>query len=168
MEQYFEGIARLEGYEEFEREAWGFKVGIQVFKYIDQVLKTCLFWQHDRLNVERRMTECADSKQQAVKTSDVARLMELFQSSLLKYWEFQPVLNITRNARLVPARVVNRDVVKIRVTRVGQRWMIPLLLARSDGAFGAGEERRVVMRRGKEIAKRRGWRRRRLMKRRSM
>jgi len=39
------------------------------------------------------MTESADSKQQAVKTSDVARLMELFQSSLLKYWEFQPVLN---------------------------------------------------------------------------
>ena len=39
------------------------------------------------------MTESADSKQQTVKTSDVARLMELFQSSLLKYWEFQPVLN---------------------------------------------------------------------------
>lgn len=27
MEQYFEEIAKLEGYEEFEREAWGFKVG---------------------------------------------------------------------------------------------------------------------------------------------
>jgi hypothetical protein len=25
-----------------------------------------------------------------VKTSDIARLMELFQSSLLKYWEFKP------------------------------------------------------------------------------
>ncbi len=28
-----------------------------------------------------------------VKTSDVARLMELFQSSLLKYWQFEPVLD---------------------------------------------------------------------------
>jgi hypothetical protein len=28
-----------------------------------------------------------------VKTSDVARLMELFQSSLLKYWRFEPVLD---------------------------------------------------------------------------
>lgn len=37
------------------------------------------------------MSECtADSKHQTVKTSDVARLMELFQSSLLKYWEFEP------------------------------------------------------------------------------
>lgn len=37
------------------------------------------------------MSECtADSKQQTVKTSDVARLMELFQSSLLKYREFEP------------------------------------------------------------------------------
>jgi hypothetical protein len=27
-----------------------------------------------------------------VKTSDIARLMELFQSSLLKYWEFKPDL----------------------------------------------------------------------------
>ena len=39
------------------------------------------------------MSESADSKQQTVKTSDVARLMELFQSSLLKYWEFQPLFN---------------------------------------------------------------------------
>lgn len=42
------------------------------------------------------MSESADSKQQTVKTSDVARLMELFQSSLLKYWEFQPVLSFQK------------------------------------------------------------------------
>ncbi|PPR00950.1 hypothetical protein CVT24_000257 [Panaeolus cyanescens] len=72
MEQYFVDIAeRMEGYEEFEKEAWSFK--------------------HDRLNVERRIDDSsADRKHQGVKTSDIARLMELFQSSLLKYWEFQP------------------------------------------------------------------------------
>ncbi|KAF8208189.1 hypothetical protein K438DRAFT_1813576 [Mycena galopus ATCC 62051] len=72
MEQYFEEIGKLAGYEEFEREAWGFK--------------------HDRLNVERRIVETPPgSDVRNVKTSDVARLMELFQSSLLKYREFEPV-----------------------------------------------------------------------------
>ncbi|KAF5325469.1 hypothetical protein D9619_009745 [Psilocybe cf. subviscida] len=72
MEQYFQEIAtKMEGFETFEKEAWGFK--------------------HDRLNVERRLAEQgAEQKSQGVKTSDIARLMELFQSSLLKYWEFQP------------------------------------------------------------------------------
>ncbi|KAJ7628411.1 hypothetical protein FB45DRAFT_748740 [Roridomyces roridus] len=71
MEQYFEEISKEVGYEEFEREAWGFK--------------------HDRLSVERRMAETApESYVRNVRTSDVARLMELFQSSLLKYREFQP------------------------------------------------------------------------------
>ncbi|KAF8960879.1 hypothetical protein BDZ97DRAFT_1831239 [Flammula alnicola] len=75
MEQYFKEVAsRTEGYEDFEKEAWGFK--------------------HDRIDVERRLSEQSkgDSKMQTVKTSDIARLMELFQSSLLKYWEFRPVL----------------------------------------------------------------------------
>ncbi|KAJ3984032.1 hypothetical protein F5890DRAFT_1554448 [Lentinula detonsa] len=72
MEQYFEAIStQMEGYKEFEKEAWSFK--------------------HDRLNVERRMLEVPpDSGVSRVKTSDIARLMELFQSSLLKYWEFDP------------------------------------------------------------------------------
>ena len=36
--------------------------------------------QHDRINVERRVQEApADSKYRNVKTSDIARLMELFQ-----------------------------------------------------------------------------------------
>ncbi|KAJ7764549.1 hypothetical protein DFH07DRAFT_811625 [Mycena maculata] len=71
MEQYFEEIGKEIGYEEFEREAWGFK--------------------HDRINVEKRMAEARPgSEVRDVKTSDVARLMELFQSSLLRYREFQP------------------------------------------------------------------------------
>ncbi|KAJ4489957.1 hypothetical protein J3R30DRAFT_3278378 [Lentinula aciculospora] len=72
MEQYFEAMStQMEGYKEFEKEAWSFK--------------------HDRLNVERKMTEVPpDSGIGRVKTSDIARLMELFQSSLLKYWDFDP------------------------------------------------------------------------------
>ncbi|EJF61846.1 hypothetical protein DICSQDRAFT_59695 [Dichomitus squalens LYAD-421 SS1] len=79
MEGFFMGIARdqdMPGYEAFEKEAWGFK--------------------HDRLNVERRLsnagqsTEALSSPLGEIKTSDIARLMELFQSSLLRYWNFLP------------------------------------------------------------------------------
>ncbi|KAG5645153.1 hypothetical protein DXG03_006776 [Asterophora parasitica] len=72
MELYFEEIAKkMPGYEEFEKEAWSFKF--------------------DRQNVEQRIAEqSTESKVRQVKTSDIARLMELFQSSLLKYWEFKP------------------------------------------------------------------------------
>ncbi|KAF7343412.1 hypothetical protein MVEN_01773600 [Mycena venus] len=75
MEQYFEEIGKLPGYEEFEREGWGFK--------------------HDRLNVERRMAETPPgSPVQNVRTSDVARLMELFQ-----YREFEPVKEEGRKSK---------------------------------------------------------------------
>ncbi|KAI0672428.1 hypothetical protein C8Q78DRAFT_1126375 [Trametes maxima] len=79
MEGFFMCIAQdpdLPGYEVFEKEAWGFK--------------------HDRLNVERRLSNAAQSGDATasvlgeIKTSDIARLMELFQSSLLRYWNFQP------------------------------------------------------------------------------
>ncbi|KAF9011904.1 hypothetical protein BDQ17DRAFT_1387454 [Cyathus striatus] len=72
MQQYFEEISsKIPGYEDFEKEAWSFK--------------------HDRINVERRTSEApSDNKAKHIRTSDVARLMELFQSSLLKYWEFEP------------------------------------------------------------------------------
>ncbi|KAI9444346.1 hypothetical protein H4582DRAFT_2109429 [Lactarius indigo] len=59
----FNCIADMKGYEDFEKEAW-----------------------HDRLNVERRLSDANGSGQ--IRTSDIARLMELFQSSLLKYTEF--------------------------------------------------------------------------------
>ncbi|KAL1939416.1 hypothetical protein VTO73DRAFT_9972 [Trametes versicolor] len=78
MEGFFMCIAQdpdMPGYEVFEKEAWAFK--------------------HDRLNVERRLSgaqasDAASSSLGDIKTSDVARLMELFQSSLLRYWNFQP------------------------------------------------------------------------------
>ncbi|PLW38607.1 hypothetical protein PCANC_16539 [Puccinia coronata f. sp. avenae] len=67
MEQYFVGLARrLEGYEVFEKEALAFK--------------------HLRLDIQRRM----ERNGPPVKTSDVAHLLEIFQSCLLKYWEFSP------------------------------------------------------------------------------
>ncbi|KAI0685181.1 hypothetical protein BC835DRAFT_1290862 [Cytidiella melzeri] len=79
MESFFMGIAHdpdLPGYEDFEKQAWGFK--------------------HDRLNVERRVAISAPgdgpgpTTLSEIKTSDVARLLELFQSSLLRYWNFRP------------------------------------------------------------------------------
>lgn len=39
-------------------------------------------FQHDRLEVVKRVENGGE-----VKTSDVARLMEILQASLLKYWE---------------------------------------------------------------------------------
>ncbi|KAF8651180.1 hypothetical protein AX16_004835 [Volvariella volvacea WC 439] len=73
MEQYFGEIAeKMEGFEIFEKEAWNFK--------------------HDRLSVEHRLAEAPEGTKARVKTSDVARLMELFQSSLLKYWDYEPNL----------------------------------------------------------------------------
>ncbi|KAG6914846.1 hypothetical protein DXG01_014978 [Tephrocybe rancida] len=79
MELYFEEIAsKMVGYEEFEKEAWSFKF--------------------DRQNVQGRASDSTDNaKQGPVKTSDIARLMELFQSSLLKYWEFRPLENGDNN-----------------------------------------------------------------------
>ncbi|OBZ66940.1 hypothetical protein A0H81_13269 [Grifola frondosa] len=80
MEAFFMSIAQdpdMPGYEDFEKDAWGFKF--------------------DRLNVERRLATASQSADapganvlSEIKTSDVARLMELFQSSLLRYWNFQP------------------------------------------------------------------------------
>ncbi|RPD53733.1 hypothetical protein L226DRAFT_469903 [Lentinus tigrinus ALCF2SS1-7] len=83
MEGFFMSIAQdpeMPGYEAFEKEAWGFK--------------------HDRLNVERRISNTAQSTEASssplgdIKTSDIARLMELFQSSLLRYWNFQPSADV--------------------------------------------------------------------------
>ncbi|KAG5725197.1 hypothetical protein E4T56_gene10166 [Termitomyces sp. T112] len=74
MELYFEQIAtKMPGYEEFQREAWSFKF--------------------DRQNVQGHPSDTSNEAKPTspVKTSDIARLMELFQSSLLKYWEFQPL-----------------------------------------------------------------------------
>ncbi|OAV93664.1 hypothetical protein PTTG_27245 [Puccinia triticina 1-1 BBBD Race 1] len=67
MEQYFVSLAsRLEGYDPFEKEALAFK--------------------HLRLDTQRRI----EKNGPPVKTSDIAHLLEIFQSCLLKYWEFVP------------------------------------------------------------------------------
>ncbi|KAK7683758.1 hypothetical protein QCA50_013134 [Cerrena zonata] len=87
MESFFMGVSKdpdMPGYEEFEKEAWAFK--------------------HDRLGVERRVSAANGDGQGAamlgeIKTSDIARIMELFQSSLLKYWTFQPSLDAKPQSR---------------------------------------------------------------------
>ena len=77
----------MEGYGEFEIEALGFKVCIFQLSH-----KTCLVClqttpQHERLNLERRLSatsldECSSMTGGSVKTSDIARLMEMFQVCL--------------------------------------------------------------------------------------
>lgn len=50
--------------------------------------------QHDRIGIEKRIESGGE-----VKTSDLARLMELFQSALLKYWEFESLSDSQRKKR---------------------------------------------------------------------
>jgi len=83
MEQYFEEVATMEGYEEFRKEAWAFKV--RMIMFLSPVLMICRT-QHDRLGVERRtLSEDPSVKLPmlptlpTIRTSDISRLMELFQ-----------------------------------------------------------------------------------------
>ncbi|KDE03351.1 hypothetical protein MVLG_06158 [Microbotryum lychnidis-dioicae p1A1 Lamole] len=75
MEGYFGALPEMMcaewGWGVFEKESWAFK--------------------HDRLAIEDRV-----SKGGVVKTSDIAHLMELFQSALLKYWHFEPMSDARR------------------------------------------------------------------------
>ncbi|GAA5866076.1 hypothetical protein JCM8547_000588 [Rhodosporidiobolus lusitaniae] len=70
LESYFAAIPDLLGREygwgEFEKESWAFK--------------------HSRHEIMERLEGGGE-----VKTSDVAHLLELFQSALLSYWSFQPM-----------------------------------------------------------------------------
>ncbi|GAA5920975.1 hypothetical protein JCM3775_004032 [Rhodotorula graminis] len=70
LESYFACIPKLLGEEwgwnEFEKEGWSFK--------------------HHRLEVQKRVENGGE-----VKTSDLAALLELFQSALLSYWAFEPM-----------------------------------------------------------------------------
>jgi hypothetical protein len=124
MELYFEEIANtMEGYDEFEHEAWSFK--------------------HDRLNVEKRVQEGGSDKLgRGVKTSDVARLMELFQSSLLKYWKFQPAPREKRISQVVadlrtgrnPRRQSSDSTAVAGDDQVRRRWRV-------GSIFGKGKRR---------------------------
>lgn len=80
MEQYFEEIAKqMEGYEDFEKEAWSFKVGVLSLWSVSNA-DLAILLKHDRLNVEKRTMESNENGSNGkVKTSDIARLMELFQ-----------------------------------------------------------------------------------------
>ncbi|GAA6013326.1 hypothetical protein JCM10207_000856 [Rhodosporidiobolus poonsookiae] len=75
LESYFAAIPDLLGREygwgEFEKESWAFK--------------------HDRIEIQKRLKDGGE-----VKTSDVAHLLELFQSALLSYWKFQPMTEAQR------------------------------------------------------------------------
>jgi hypothetical protein len=90
MEQYFTTISEtMEGYGEFETEAWAFKVQ-DLYRHCFRVPPD-LGLQHDRLSVERRLdnwgtledTMGRSSSIGPIKTSDIARLMELFQVGTL-------------------------------------------------------------------------------------
>ncbi|KAG6380182.1 hypothetical protein JVT61DRAFT_8271 [Boletus reticuloceps] len=72
IEQYFEDVSTsMPGFEEFRKEACAFK--------------------YDRLDLERRLSEApVGSVGSQVRTSDISRLMELFQYSLVRYAEFDP------------------------------------------------------------------------------
>ena len=72
MEQYFGALSEMEGYKEFEKEGWGVKVSSRTDVFASCVLNLP---QHDRRAVEQRL---ADDRG-GVRTSDIARLMELFQ-----------------------------------------------------------------------------------------
>ncbi|KAK4701989.1 hypothetical protein P7C70_g4237, partial [Phenoliferia sp. Uapishka_3] len=78
MEGYFAVLPEIMGegwgWEAFEKESWAFK--------------------HDRLGIEKRVNAGG-----VVKTSDIAHLMELFQSALLKYWEFEPMTETDRKGK---------------------------------------------------------------------
>lgn len=95
MERYFDEISKATpGYEEFRKEALEFK--------------------HDRLNVERRLNDSpVGSSGSQVRTSDIARLMELFQSSLLKYSEFEPPEQPPENGKRKKDSEVSSDRTKL-------------------------------------------------------
>lgn len=84
MEHYFDQIAnQMEGYEEFEKEAWSFKVGGFYILVPCSRLTMISLNQHDRMSVERRVADAPDgARSRGVRTSDVSRLMELFQVGL--------------------------------------------------------------------------------------
>ncbi|KAG1819295.1 uncharacterized protein BJ212DRAFT_1345285 [Suillus subaureus] len=95
MERYFDEISKATpGFEEFRKEGLEFK--------------------HDRLNVERRLNDSpVGSSGSQVRTSDIARLMELFQSSLLKYSEFEPSEQPPENGKRKKDSDVSSDKTKL-------------------------------------------------------
>ncbi len=77
MELYFETLSEnMEGYEDFVKEAWGFKVCTHSVGALEYYLITCLPLSTTD-STWRKLMETHGPN--IVKTSDIARLMELFQ-----------------------------------------------------------------------------------------
>lgn len=78
MESYFASmpdmLGKEWGWDAFEKESYAFK--------------------HDKMDVEKRV-----ANGDFVKTADIARLLEFFQSALLKYWDFEPMTEQDRKAQ---------------------------------------------------------------------
>ena len=85
MEQYFATICEtMEGYGDFEAEALAFKVSICRTPMWIVLVLIKYSPQHERLSVERSMAgspqdDGASTTGYSVKTSDIARLMEMLQ-----------------------------------------------------------------------------------------
>lgn len=60
--------------------------------------------QHDRLEVEKRVENGGQ-----VKTADISRLMEILQSSLLAYWDFEPMSKAERERRKKEAEEKDKE-----------------------------------------------------------
>ncbi|TFY75056.1 hypothetical protein EWM64_g8958 [Hericium alpestre] len=121
MEQYFATIAKIEGYGEFEKEAWGFK--------------------HDRLNVERRIADNTGMAQ--IRTSDIARLMELFQSSLLTYRQFVPPSPNSQSSSTASRDSISSQANQSKPKRFRWPWQSksPSDRARKPNANGSPQDR---------------------------
>jgi len=75
MQQFFEEVVQeMEGYEEFRKEVWDFEVCC-IAKFFPSNLT---FDKRDRTNVQNRLATSNDPRAR-VRTSDVARLIEMFQ-----------------------------------------------------------------------------------------
>lgn len=94
----------MPGYEEFEKQAWGFKVRVSCSL---NSTSTHIPFQHDRLGVERRIANASSGEGVGasilgdIKTSDIARLMELFQVSSALF--FASVPSIDHRLRRAPS-----------------------------------------------------------------
>ncbi|ORY88261.1 hypothetical protein BCR35DRAFT_276955 [Leucosporidium creatinivorum] len=85
---YFSLAQQMEGYFATLPELMGEEWGWGAFTLESYAFK------HFRLDVEKRIKDGG-----TVKTADIARLMELFQSALLKYWQFEPMTEGARKAQ---------------------------------------------------------------------
>lgn len=94
MEGYFEELATKGGwYEEDSTEPVRLNDSEIEADGWDTFKGEALAFKHDRINIQRRGgggPEGGESVKCEVRPSDIARLMELFQSSLLRYREFVP------------------------------------------------------------------------------